>query len=244
MKPLRKILPLETESVLVGQFSKREGGVLIARGERHVHSSSLKDRDTCVKVSRNMLSKRKILPYPWELLSNTKKLSVTSSQDRYECIRQVILDTKTEGKRVLREKVEGVLEELLTNSIYHAYQRPDGNEKYERKALVTLQKNEIISVTYACSREGVFFSVVDQGGKLSFDQVSRAFARCYNPQSEPEIETKQGGAGLGIYLIFEAVTHLKIVCQDNRETKISCWIGEKNSNTDDFFSFNFFKKEG
>jgi len=69
--------------------------------------------------------------------------------------------------------------------------------------------------------------------------ISQAFSRCYGDHST-QIEDKEGGAGLGVYMVFEAVTHLKVSVTPGVSTEFSCWISDKKHFDPEYFSFNFF----
>lgn len=67
--------------------------------------------------------------------------------------------------------VKLIMDELITNAIYHAPRKEDGSAKYEEYAPVTLGDNEHVYVTwgYDCEKYGV--SIVDVQGRLTKDRV-------------------------------------------------------------------------
>ena len=242
MKPALKSSISAENNVLCGLFSKKEGAQFISKGLRHLHSTSLGARDACAQITRKRVLQGKNLPYPWEQVSGFVTFSLSSSDQRYELISRLVSDPLLKSKRELTERARIVLEELITNSVYHAYIATTGEEKYNRKKPVRLTgPSETISVRYAVTREGVFLEVKDRGGRLVFDQISRSLDRCYG-STENQIENKESGAGLGLYMVFEAVTHLKIECHYGQGTVFSCWISDKRSTGTGTFSFNYFGK--
>jgi hypothetical protein len=132
---------------------------------------------------------------------------------------------------------------MLTNALYHSYRREDGTEKYPRLAPVNLTDSEKVTIKFFADTHGFFLSVIDQGGSLLFPDIMKVFGRVYQGKGSPEMESKTGGAGLGIYLIFETATHLKIESTRNSQTIISCWVSDKKNFDPKKFSFNYFERE-
>lgn len=231
-----KKMPLDIQS---GIFSKREAAGLIAGGNEHVHSTLLGKRDVCLDVTQKLISGKVVRDYPWEEKKRAKAIHIRSSKERHDVIRHAVAQLKSGPNRDLREKVLGVLEELITNSIYHPYRGEKGQPKYQRSKPAFLTENEWLTVRFHSDERGVFLSVADQGGTLNFPVISRAFSRCYGDHTT-QIEDKEGGAGLGVYMVFEAVTHLKISVDPGSCTEFSCWISDKKHFDPEYFSFNFF----
>jgi len=243
MEAVAKKLTIGKSEVVCGHFSKIDAAKMIASGARHIHSSTLGQKDSCVKVTREYLGKRKISPYPWEKFESVNEVILNSSSDRTRIIQEILTQAPAYCGRELKEKFESVLEELLTNSIYHAYRNKDGTPKYPRRHQVTLANEEAVKIAYACNKAGAFLSVTDQGGYFPATELARSFSRCYSEKhSRGQIEDKEGGAGLGLYMIYEAVTHLKIELFPRRRTIISCWIADRRSYHPDIFSFNLFER--
>lgn len=228
------------DEILTGLFSKKEAGSRIADGCRHLHSSPMGAREPGAVLTREAIVAGKIPTYQWELVKGSQGALVHSSTDRHAVIRQVAIESGAEAKRDLREKLASVLEELVSNAIYHAYMAPAGESKYPRQKPAQLAEDERIEVRFRATPTGIFLSVTDQGGALSFPKVAGSFRRCYGA-TERQIEDKESGAGLGLYMVFEVATHIKILRYPGRKTEISCWIAEKRAFDPDYFSFNFFE---
>lgn len=234
---LKKTLPI-TPEVLCGKYSKKEAAQFISTGSRHLHSTQLGKNDPLAKQTLDAILKKQIPLYVWEKLKERQTVCVSSSEGRGDKINEVI--TGMGLKRGFRDKTQMILEELLSNSIFHSYQNPDGSPRYGRRQDVVLEEKEKIKVSFYQSREGIFLSVLDQGGTLEFESVGKAFLRCYGNTSD-QIENKEAGAGLGIYMIFENVTHIKIESVPDVRTCFSVWVSEKQNYEPDIFSFNFFR---
>lgn len=222
------------QNLIVGEFTREEIIKQLLHGITHIHSTPLNERDPCYKITKYRLEKGKKLLYPWEPRTGASNHVLFESEKRYGIIDSVINNII---KRQLREKARIVLEELITNAFYHAYKCQNGEEKYNRMNEVKLKSFEGIALSYLIRNDGLFVRTVDKGGSLNFETIVTALKRCYG-RVDDQIETKQSGAGLGFYMIFESVTHICIECDKNESTNISCWISlDDNPN---IFSFNFF----
>ncbi|MBD3393432.1 MAG: response regulator [Chitinivibrionales bacterium] len=67
--------------------------------------------------------------------------------------------------------VQILLEELISNAVYHAPVDADGKEKYEKHTDVTLEESEAVEVSLGKDSEKYGVSVVDTSGKLTKQQV-------------------------------------------------------------------------
>lgn len=243
MKPARKNA-LPEEQIALGTFTRKEAGKKVALGFQHVHSqNNCGKEDACARATEKAITSGKVAVYPWEENKESQTAIISSSNSRYEVIPAIAAGLKLKHKRGLRERVESVLEELITNAIYHAYTRKDGDEKYERKNVIQLEKSEVIKIKYFGNRQGYFISVKDCGGSMEFSDLEKSFGRCYGSGSYSQIDSKESGAGLGMYLIFEAVTHVKVVCKRGVSTTITVWISDEHPAKPENFSFNFFEEE-
>ncbi len=222
-----------------GVFTKEEAARLIGGGAPHIHASEMKEKDPCLRSTGEILAGRKI-KYPWET-SGGVEAALKSSADRSSAIRKMTIECGLTSRRELKEKLESIAEELLSNAFYHAYRQLDGTPKYRRKETVVLSGNEVIFFRYACHNEGIFLSVQDRGGELCFEHISKSFNRCYGNQ-KTQIESKESGAGLGLYMVFEMVTHIRIDVKRNEKTCVSCWVPERRASDLTQFSFNYFEE--
>ncbi len=236
-----QIQTTKTPECLVGVYSKKAAADRIVHGCRHLHSTPLGDKDPGVQITRANLKNPDLIPYSWEPKDAAQLCELASSQGRFELIQAIVMSLGLKGRRSLGDTVTTVLEEMISNAIYHPYRNDDGTQKYSRKQVATLAQNESVCVQYASDERGVYLSVGDQGGTITFDQIANSFKRCYGEPSA-QIEQKDSGAGLGIYMVFEAATHFKLVTYPDRSAEMSCWIADKRSYDPEVFSFNFYER--
>jgi hypothetical protein len=76
---------------------------------------------------------------------------------------------------------------------------------------------------------------------LAFSQIQANFERCYQRKDNSQIHSKQGGAGLGLYVVFELATHIKVTSTSGFGTRIDCWFATASTFDPGYFSFNYFK---
>lgn len=229
------------QELTCGQFSKREGAQIISTGVPHVHSSPLGDKEPLALITAASTKSLVIPVYPWEMVGQALDLTLNNSDERAKLIKKIASQTGIERKHEFSDKLGLVLEELLTNAIYHSYENISGDQKYDRRLNVKLAASETIQIKYFGDRKGIYLSVTDRGGTIQFQHVMESFLRNYGDQAKSnQLESKASGAGLGIYMIFELVSHLKVTCIPNEKTCISCWLPDNRSYDPNFFSFNFF----
>lgn len=225
--------------LVCGLFTKKEAAQLIANGTQHLHSIVKGKVDLCADITRENIDRNLLNAYPWEKPHEATKNFLSSSKDRYKIIEEIIHGSKVPAKREMRERVHSVLEELLTNAIFHGYRNQKGVRRFPRGNSATLTDLEKIEIRYSASTEGVYLAVTDRAGSLILDDLSKSLSRCY-AGSANQIETKESGAGLGMYMVFEATTHIKIVSEPKRQCTVSCWLADKVFFDPNDFSFNFY----
>lgn len=238
---VKKLKNIILEQSSVGLFSKREAAELIVSGSRHVHSTSLGAKDPLFRLSNEGINSHSLVHYPWETNAQANTTCVTSSHNRKWIIQEILTLLKVKTASSMEDRIWTSLEELLTNSLFHAYHNPDGTEKYRRKESVELLPEEKILLTFQRDNQGIFLSVKDSGKGLLFQKIQSAFERCSRVTALSQLENKEGGAGLGLYVVFELTTHFKIVSNLNSGTEIHCWFANPSAVASDYFSFNFFE---
>ncbi|NBT58311.1 ATP-binding protein [bacterium] len=230
------------DGVKTGLFSKQEGAEVILQGTRHVHSSLLGTSDPCWKITQELIL-GKSLSYPWEIGIETKPLVLKQSQKRNECFEAIASTTHFGYKTQNRDRLRLILEELLSNSLYHAYKNKKEEDKYDRLSSVTLAPGEEVRVFFGENSGGLHVVVEDHGGSLTFDHFSKCFNRCvHQTKSHIAFDDKHAGAGIGLYLVFELASHLRISVQRGKLTRFSLWLANSNQFDPDSFSFNFFEE--
>jgi CheY-like chemotaxis protein len=94
------------------------------------------------------------------------------------------ISSSTQGRRVRERLVKTftlmfgspgdmklMLDEILTNAIYHAPHNPDGTEKYPELTDIQLQPDEYVQVEWGYDLEKYGVSVIDKQGKLTKETI-------------------------------------------------------------------------
>lgn len=100
--------------------------------------------------------------------------------DPFEIVRQYELKKSSEIVEVEDDIIENVksfhkedmmlrvlLEEAITNAVYHAPQDKEGNEKYVKHSVISLQPEEYVDIILAKDNEKYGVSVMDKSGRLT-----------------------------------------------------------------------------
>jgi len=122
----------------------------------------------------------------------------------------------------LLELARGVADELVMNAIYDAPVDEHGAPKYSSRSRgkrVDLEANEEVTFTYACDGRNFGVSVIDNFGRLERRTVLGYLRKCTNMGAD-QIDDKPGGAGLGLYYVFESVNSLVINLARHRRTEM------------------------
>lgn len=120
----------------------------------------------------------------------------------------------------VRDRIQLVCDELMMNALYHAPVDTEGREKYAGKPLKELaQLAEVnpIQVQYGCSGRYFGVAVRDAGGSLTRPKLFEYLQRA---KSGPNIETKAGGAGLGLVSVLKSVSKLVFNIEPKHSTEV------------------------
>jgi hypothetical protein len=103
-----------------------------------------------------------------------------------------------------------VTDEFLSNALYNAPVDATGQRLYahlDRTVPVRLEPGQAIDVAFCSDGRKIGVSVTDPFGSLAADTVMTYLAKCLRREGD-QIDTKAGGAGLGLYQAFGSVSHL------------------------------------
>ncbi len=129
------------------------------------------------------------------------------------------------GKRK-REALETIAEEFITNALYNAPVDETGTRRFahlNRKAEVSLDTGHVIRVVLASDGDRVAISVTDPFGSLRADTVPSYLSKCFQ-RGEDQVNSKAGGAGLGLYFVYQSVSHLAVNIVPGRSTEMLGFI--------------------
>lgn len=146
--------------------------------------------------------------FPWGVTTFT--MLIKNYDEKLKAIEIMMSYAKTAGVRgPVRDRIQLVADELLMNALYHAPVDVNGNELYSGqspKELAQLGNVNPIEVQYGCSGRYFGVSVRDGFGSLTKEKSLTYLMRATNLESQ--IETKEGGAGLGLISVLKSVSKL------------------------------------
>lgn len=115
-----------------------------------------------------------------------------------------------------------VADELIMNAIFNAPRDGEGRAKYatlDRATDLVLEPHERAAFCYACDGRHVALSVRDPFGSLDRDLLI-TYLHSYFSGEPAAPEEKQGGAGLGLYLVLNSITQLTFNVQAGVATEV------------------------
>jgi hypothetical protein len=196
----------------------------------HEVLTNLIAKNTDIKASELIVTVQKILhndlfgfekyltwgisPIEEVVTSSSQKDEILENVDRYltniGCNKRLIALAKTVG------------DEFLMNAVYNAPVDGKGKAKYasrSRAERVDLVDGEAVRFRYVCDGRLLAMSVSDNFGRLERSTVLSYLRKCFMRGSQ-QIDQKDGGAGLGLYYIFESLNQFVINLAPMRRTEM------------------------
>jgi hypothetical protein len=151
------------------------------------------------------------------------EVTITSSNQKSEIIDQVekYLDMIGVNRRLIG-LAKGVVDEFVMNAVYNAPMDDQGHSKYahiSRTVAVQLQPHEYCTFRYACDGRFLALAITDHFGRLERETVKSYLRKCFIGGAD-QVDDKEGGAGLGLYCIFESLNQFVINVAPNQRTEM------------------------
>lgn len=146
-----------------------------------------------------------------------------SSEERHDVFAQLesYLSALGANSRLIG-LARGVADEFIMNAVYNAPVDAKGQPKYanvSRMQPVKLLENEEVLFRFACDGRHLALSVADAFGRLERPTVLGYLKKCFQKGSN-QIDTKDGGAGLGLYYIFHSLNHFIVNVSPGKRTEM------------------------
>lgn len=144
-----------------------------------------------------------------------------------------------------------VVDESISNALYNGPCDEQGVPRFAhlpRQSTVSLSNDEQITVTLRCDGTRIGVSVVDPFGSLTRDTIFDHLSKCFR-RGRDQIDFDLGGAGIGLYVCFESLSHFVINLSAKQRTEVIGLIDVRGKYLDYVSggkSFNVFetKEEG
>ena len=115
-----------------------------------------------------------------------------------------------------------VADELITNALYNAPRDQGGQSRFShlpRSNEVVLGPGEEIEVRFCCDGRRLGISASDPFGSLTPEMLLDYLAKCFKGDQNL-VDEKPGGAGLGLFYIFDSVSHLVTNISPGKRTEM------------------------
>lgn len=152
-----------------------------------------------------------------------REISIRGSTEREELLtvtRDFALAAGAQGR--FAELLCNACDELVTNALYNAPVDAAGKARFahlSRTNAVHLDAHEVVKVTFATDGSEMGISVTDPFGSLKVPTITQYLAKCLRRGSDL-VDEKEGGAGLGLFYVFEAVSHFVVNLQAGTRTEM------------------------
>lgn len=126
-------------------------------------------------------------------------------------------------RRKYRDSIEQCVDEMLMNALYDAPVDDHGRPLFSSmtaKTRVALTSQHNVAVQYACDGRKFVVSVRDEFGTLERGTVLQYLHKCLH--ANQQIDSKPGGAGLGLYLMVNSATNVLFNVLPGVATEVVC----------------------
>jgi len=156
--------------------------------------------------------------FPWGLEPRRFYLRTSSQKD--EALREAEAYAAEVGIRSrFATLLCTVVDELVSNAIYHAPVGQGRHAHVRRDQEVTLDQAEAIEVKLVCDGRRLGVSVADPFGTLTRERLLAYLSKCFRKGAD-QIDEKEGGAGLGLYCVFQSLSHLVVNISPGKQTEV------------------------
>jgi hypothetical protein len=120
-----------------------------------------------------------------------------------------------------------IVEELITNAVFNAPVHDDtGEHLYARRKRsddVVLPDGKQVELLLRTDGERIAITVTDPWGTLAAAGVFAYLAKGFRGGPD-QVDAKAGGAGLGLYQVFDAASHLVVVIEPRVRSEVTALI--------------------
>ena len=160
--------------------------------------------------------------FPWGAPS--QNLQMSCSNDRRLALEQTrsFMGEEVGLRSRIVEQLATVVDELVSNAFYNAPIDADGSRPYAhlpRTEEVNLGSSENSELKMMSDGRRVGVAVSDPYGSLTASTVLDYLAKCFRKGSD-QVDQKEGGAGLGLYYVFESVSQFIVNVAPGQRTEL------------------------
>jgi hypothetical protein len=155
--------------------------------------------------------------------TDVMRVRITDSRDKLTYVRTASqLAAQLGANARVVERVETIVDELTSNAVFNAPRDAAGAPRYahlNRRIAVELAPDEAAELALACDGRRMVIAQRDPFGRLTRETVLSYLERCVR-RAPGELLASSGGAGIGLYRVWNALTTLVIGVRPGRLTEI------------------------
>ncbi len=159
--------------------------------------------------------------FPWG--AEHERLTLSRASDRFAAIRAAAAFATRKGAQArFVELFQSAADELITNAIYNAPTNDAGERCFahlSRTEEVELAAGKSVEAVFCTDGRKLGISVRDPFGSLATETVVAYLGKCFRKGSD-QVDDKEGGAGLGLYYLFETLSQFIINVHPGRRTEL------------------------
>lgn len=142
-----------------------------------------------------------------------ERVTLTRASERFAAIKAAAAFAERKGaQRRFVELFETAADELITNALFNAPTDDDGERCFahlSRTEEVVLPAGKEVQAVFCTDGRRLGISVQDPFGSLEAETVVAYLGKCFRKGSD-QVDDKQGGAGLGLYYLFEMLSQFVV----------------------------------
>lgn len=159
--------------------------------------------------------------FPWG--SKVVRASIRRSDDKHHIVTHAQdFARNLHVNERLAVAFANVTDEFVSNALYNAPVDAAGQHLYahlDRSVSVQLEPGCSVEVALCSDGRKIGVSVTDPFGSLTSETVMAYLAKCLRREAD-QVDTKAGGAGLGLYQAFGSVSHMVVNISPGRRCEI------------------------
>ena len=155
---------------------------------------------------------------------DTAALTLTSSSAKQDALDEVdrFFTGRPNLPPVRRSQLVQISDELFTNALFNAPVDDSGAHQFralDRREHAELAPGRSVDISLWADEDRFGVAVRDPFGSLAADRVTTSLARGFR-RGDDQISTTGGGAGLGLFTVYRASSHLTAAVVRGRSTQI------------------------
>jgi hypothetical protein len=197
----------------------------VAHGAQHVVQRTCLSFDQEIRISEIMLSEpQKFMQDPLSFILpdalglQSFQITCAANENKKNPLLQLEMFIKSvPGSKAIVAEVIAATEELFTNASKNTgtfYRKLLASNKTARAGSVSLQAR--------ANKDTLVVGCSDSFGQLNVENLMNKLLGCFDNGLSNSIQEGDAGAGIGTYLVFNAVMNLYIAVDANKQTSVVC----------------------